>query len=91
MNNHLGRIKRRLTLKHAQSALENTKILDYLISNKLMPESFSFYPETGARVYERFNQGEIVYWGMVWREFEIRGNRSDQVVYQIPGFSLCGG
>ena len=86
--NHLGRIKRRLTLKHAQSALENTKILDYLISNNLMPESFSYYPETGARVYESVNQGEIVYWGMVWRQFEIRGNKSDQIAYQIPGFSL---
>lgn len=86
--NYLGRIRRRLTLKHAQSAIENTQILDYLISHKYMPESFSYYPETGARVYERKYRNELISWGMVWRSINIQGTNAKKIIYQIPGFSL---
>jgi hypothetical protein len=86
--NHLGRIRRRLTLKHAQSAMENTHILDYLVAQDLMPHSFAYYPEVGARVYEKDIQDELIYWGMVWRSSKIRGRNVDKVAYQIPGFSL---
>ena len=86
--NFLGRIRRQLTLKHAQSAMENTQILDQLVSQRLLPKSFTYYPEVGARVFENNQENNSIYWGMVWRPFEIRGSNADKVIYQIPGFSL---
>ena len=85
---HLSRIVRRITLKHAQAALETDGILASLVKGSSMPASFAYYREVGARVYQLSNATTETYWGMVWRPAEIFGSRALQIAYLVPAFAL---
>lgn len=85
---HLSRIVRRMTLKHAQAALETDGILASLIDARSMPDSFAYYREVGARVYQLGDEGAETYWGMVWRPAQVHGAQAHRIAYLVPAFSL---
>lgn len=85
---HLGRILRRITLRHAQAALETDSLLAELIAEGRMPQTFAYLRETGARVYSKRDASRDSHWGMIWRPADIHGVAASQVAYLIPAFSL---
>lgn len=85
---YLGRILRRVTLKHAQAAVETDRILAELVSAGSLPQSFAYFRETGARVYRGNPGSSDMDWGMVWRPADVNGSEASRIAYLIPAFSL---
>ncbi len=85
---HLGRILRRISLKHALAALETDDLLLRLVLARRLPASFAFLREAGARVFELNAQKGAGSWGMIWRSAEPYGVCSCDACYLIPAFSL---
>lgn len=85
---HLGRILRRITLKHAQAAIETDSRLADLVAEGKMPSTFAFFREVGARVFRLTDCDGASQWGMVWRPERIHGVSARRISYLVPAFSL---
>lgn len=84
----LGRVRRRISLQHAQAATETDEMLMGLVQRGQVPETFAFLRETGARVLRSEVEGKDVQWGMVWRNAQPFGAHADRIRYIVPAFSL---
>jgi hypothetical protein len=85
---YLGRIRRRISLRHAASAIETDSTLRDLVDNHRVPDVFAYLREPAAWVYSRSNRGEELQWGMVWRTSRPYGRTGRRVKYVVPAFSL---
>jgi len=81
----LARDNRSLPFDIAVAGPEICKILQAGITNGVLPEEFSMFPEIGARAMKSLSGKE---WGMIWRSSKIAGQRSNQIKILIPLFSL---
>lgn len=84
-NGIIGRIDRSLTDVQAQASVEMTAYLKEALK-KTVYSRMAFLPERGALIYR--DEEKTINFGMVYREEAPYGQRSREIKYMIPLFSL---
>jgi hypothetical protein len=70
------------------AAVDTSQTLKRAVDDGLLPPTFAFLEEPGARVYVRGPGDADAQWGMVWRPWAACGRESGRATALVPAFSV---